>query len=50
MADLEEVADLRRQNFILMHQLKEFRQALADSQFALSQANAELALATQPTE
>ena len=46
----EENQSLRQQIFILDSQLTEYRQALADSQYALSLTNAQLKLATQPTE
>lgn len=41
--------ELRQQLFVAESVIAEYRQALADSQFALAKANAQLKYATQPT-
>lgn len=45
----DRVTQLENQLFVAESVIAEFRQALADSQFALAKSNAQLKLATQPT-
>ena len=47
--ETERITELEQQLFFAEHVIGEYRQALADAQFALTQANAKLKLATQPT-
>ncbi|MEV7644728.1 MULTISPECIES: hypothetical protein [Actinomycetes] len=52
MAEQDEtgrITELEKQVFLAEHVIGEYRQALADTQFALTQANAKLKYATQPT-
>lgn len=41
--------ELRQRLFVAESVIAEFRQALADTQFALAKSNAQLKLANQPT-
>lgn len=43
-----ENADLRQQLFVAESVIAEYRQALADAQFALAKSNAQLKLSNQP--
>lgn len=47
--ETDRIAELEQQIFIAESVIAEFRQALADSQFALAKSNAQFKLANQPT-
>ncbi|MEU5838569.1 hypothetical protein ABZ820_33555 [Streptomyces diacarni] len=47
--ETESITELEQQLFIAESVIGEYRQALADAQFALATANAQLKLTNQPT-